>query len=92
MNKAIFLDRDGVVNKFLYEPDGNIMSPSTIEQVEILPKVLEGIKKMSMDYYSIPRVIKRSFSDTGYSPYRVFVKLLRNFSVRKFYMTEKLTI
>jgi D-glycero-D-manno-heptose 1,7-bisphosphate phosphatase len=45
MNKAIFLDREGVINKFFYEVDGNIMSPSKIEQVVVLPKVKEGIKE-----------------------------------------------
>lgn len=46
MNKAVFLDRDGVINEFLYEIDGNIMSPATIEQVRIMPKAKEGIDMM----------------------------------------------
>lgn len=55
-------------------------------------EILEGIEKLAMDYYSISKIIKRSFSNTNYNPYRVFVKIIRNLSVRKFYMTEKLTI
>jgi len=50
MNKVIFIDREGVINKYLYEPDGNIMSPANLEQLEILPYVKEGLmefKKMS---------------------------------------------
>jgi len=43
MNRAVFLDRDGVINEFLYEVDGNIMSPATIEQVKIIPNAKEGI-------------------------------------------------
>ncbi|MDP3881880.1 MAG: HAD-IIIA family hydrolase [Nanoarchaeota archaeon] len=45
MNRAVFLDRDGVINEILYEVDGNIMAPATLEQLKILPNVREGIKK-----------------------------------------------
>jgi radical SAM superfamily enzyme YgiQ (UPF0313 family) len=55
-------------------------------------QIIEGIRKMAMDYYSIPNIIKRSFTNTNHNPYRVFVKFVRNTAVRKFYMTEKLTI
>ena len=55
-------------------------------------QIINGIRKMALDYYSIPNIIKRSFTNTNYSPYRVFVKFIRNASVRKFYLTEKLTI
>lgn len=67
-------------------------------QVNYTPKgltdkqIIDGIQKMAMDYYSIPNIIKRSFTNTNYNPYRVFVKFVRNTAVRKFYMTEKLTI
>ena len=55
-------------------------------------QLLEGIRMMALDYYSVPHCIKRSFTNTNHSLYRVFVKLIRNFSVRSFYMHEKLTI
>jgi len=55
-------------------------------------ELLEGIQRISRDYYSLPNVIKRSFTNTNYSPYRIFIKIIRNLSVRKFYLTEKLTI
>jgi radical SAM superfamily enzyme YgiQ (UPF0313 family) len=55
-------------------------------------QIIDGIKKMATDYYSIPNVIKRSFTNTNYSLYRIFVKIIRNTAVRKFYLTEKLTI
>ena len=55
-------------------------------------QIIDGIKEMALDYYSIPNVIKRSFTNTNYNPYKVFVKLVRNTSIRKFYLTEKLTI
>lgn len=55
-------------------------------------QIIEGIRKIAKDYYSIPNIIKRSFTNTNYSPYRIFVKFVRNTAVRKFYLTEKLSI
>lgn len=46
MNKAIFLDRDGVINEHIYETDGKIMAPANLSQLKILPKVKEGIYKI----------------------------------------------
>ena len=46
MNKAVFIDRDGVINEMLYEPDGNIMSPASLDKVKILPKTKEGISEL----------------------------------------------
>ena len=44
-NKAIFLDRDGVINEIIYEVDGKIMSPAKLNQVRIIEGAKEGIKK-----------------------------------------------
>jgi len=51
-NKAIFLDRDGVINKLIYyQEHGIIDSPFTVEQYEQLPRVGEAIKEFHvMDY------------------------------------------
>jgi histidinol-phosphate phosphatase family protein len=46
MNKAIFLDRDGVINEHIYETDGKIMAPANLEQLKILDKVKEGISML----------------------------------------------
>jgi radical SAM superfamily enzyme YgiQ (UPF0313 family) len=53
-------------------------------------ELLNGIKKMALDFYSYPNLLKRSFSNTNYSAYRIFIKLIRNYAVRKFYTHEKL--
>jgi D-glycero-D-manno-heptose 1,7-bisphosphate phosphatase len=42
-NKAIFLDRDGVLNKAIIK-NRKPYPPSNIEELEILPGVLEGIE------------------------------------------------
>ncbi len=55
-------------------------------------ELLEGIKKMALDYYAIPKIIRRSFRNTNYSLYRIFIKFIRNYAVRRFYINEKLTI
>ena len=50
----------------------------------------EGIKRIARDYYSLPNIVKRSFTNTNFSPYRIFIKIIRNISIRKFYLSEKL--
>jgi radical SAM superfamily enzyme YgiQ (UPF0313 family) len=67
--------------------EGNVnysLENLTVEELK------EGIKRIARDYYSLPNIIKRSFTNTNYSPYRIFIKIIRNISVRKFYLTEKL--
>jgi len=45
-NKAVFFDRDGVINEHIYETDGKLMSPANLEQLKLLPKVKEGLSKI----------------------------------------------
>ena len=44
MKKAIFFDRDGVINK-AYIKDGLPFSPNSLNELEILP----GVKKFILD-------------------------------------------
>jgi len=45
-NKAIFLDRDGVINEVVYHKEmGIVDSPFTIEQFKILPEVCKAINR-----------------------------------------------
>lgn len=45
-NRAVFLDRDGVINEIIYHQDiGIIDSPFTVEQFKLLPNVGEAINK-----------------------------------------------
>lgn len=46
MRKAIFLDRDGTLND-------DTMYPHKIEHFELLPGVIEGLKKLSKEYIFI---------------------------------------
>jgi len=43
MNKAVFLDRDGVINKLVDRGNGEFTSPHRLEEVEYYPKVDEAI-------------------------------------------------
>ena len=44
MTRAVFLDRDGVVNELVYyEGHGTVDSPFTVEQFRLLPGVMEEL-------------------------------------------------
>ncbi len=43
---AVFLDRDGVLNRALVGADGIPRPPKTVEQVEILPRVPEALERL----------------------------------------------
>ena len=45
MKKAVFLDRDGVINKTIIE-DGLPSSPNSFDELEILPSVKESILRL----------------------------------------------
>lgn len=46
MRKAVFLDRDGTLNE-------DTLYPHKIEHFKILPRVIEGLRKLSKDYIFI---------------------------------------
>jgi histidinol phosphatase-like enzyme len=52
MKKAIFLDRDGVIN-CLVERGGQMVSPRKIEDFELLPNVHIAIEKLKQKYPAI---------------------------------------
>jgi D-glycero-D-manno-heptose 1,7-bisphosphate phosphatase len=68
-NKAIFLDRDGVVNELIYyEEMGIVDSPFTTDQFKLFPDTGKAIKKLKKLGYKIiivsnqPGVAKGNFS------------------------------
>jgi D-sedoheptulose 7-phosphate isomerase len=43
-SKAVFLDRDGVINRYVYHPEfGTVDTPANPDQFDLLPGVAEGI-------------------------------------------------
>ena len=45
MNKAVFLDRDGVINKPIIV-DGKSYAPRVLKDFKIFPKVKDDVKKL----------------------------------------------
>ena len=75
--KAIFLDRDGVINELIYyQEQGIVDSPFTVEQFRLLPVVGEAIKRLhAMDYKVIlvsnqPGIAKGSLSEEAFEEIR----------------------
>ena len=67
--RAVFLDRDGVINKILFHQDiGVIDSPFTVQQFELLPGVGEAISSLNSMGFKVvvvsnqPGVAKGHFS------------------------------
>ena len=52
-------------------------------------ELLEGIKRISLEFFSVKNCIKRSFRNIGFNPAKVISKLVSNFAVRAFYINEK---
>jgi len=59
--KAIFLDRDGVINKPVYDTNRKIYRPPwTVSETEIMPFVFESLKQLSNNGYSLFLVTNQS--------------------------------
>ena len=79
--KAVFLDRDGVINELIYYPEqGIIDSPFTVEQFRLLPGVGEAIKKLCETGYKVilvsnqPGIAKGNLSEETFEEIRSKMK------------------
>jgi len=54
-------------------------------------ELIEGIKRISDDFYSIKNILKRSINSKGSSPINFFAQFASGMSIRHFYKTEKFT-
>jgi D,D-heptose 1,7-bisphosphate phosphatase len=53
-NKAVFLDRDGVINEVVYHKEmGIVDSPFTVDQFKLLPDVAKAINKFHEQGYKV---------------------------------------
>lgn len=76
--KAIFLDRDGVINPFVYyQEQGIIDSPFTVEQFRLLPGVGEAIKKFREMNYKVILVSNQPGIAKGNLSEETFVEIRR---------------
>src|SRR3989344_610189 len=64
--RAIFLDRDGVLNEILYEDDGKLISPCNLSQLKIIKGVKEGINEMRKLGFKIIGVTNQPGISFGY--------------------------
>jgi D-sedoheptulose 7-phosphate isomerase len=51
-NRAVFLDRDGVINR-AFVRNGKPFPPATLAELEVLPGVLEGMQALKQDGYKL---------------------------------------
>jgi len=70
VNRAVFLDRDGVINRVILR-DGLPYSPATLEDLEILPGVSESIRELRDAEFRI--IIATNQPDVGRGSQRVEV-------------------
>ena len=79
MNKAVFLDRDGVINEVCYDDDRGIYSATTVEEFNVLPCVKEAIAILKEHGFVIIVVTNQPGVAFGYikkeDVYRIDVKL-----------------
>lgn len=76
MNKAVFLDRDGVINELIYNPEqGLVDSPFTALQFHLLPRVPEAIKAFHKKGFKIVVVSNQPNIAKGYQTRAAFKQI-----------------
>ena len=76
MNRAVFLDRDGVINELVYcEEHGIIDSPFTVDQLELFPWAGEAIRKLSEAGYKVVIVSNQPGIAKGYLSWKAFKEI-----------------
>jgi len=69
MNRAVFVDRDGVINDMVYdEEEGRVTSPVSARQLRVFPYVASVVKRLREEGFMVivisnqPGVAKRQFT------------------------------
>ncbi|NQT74333.1 MAG: HAD family hydrolase [Chloroflexi bacterium] len=76
MNKAIFLDRDGVINELVYYPDHGIVdSPFSVDHLRIYPWASEAICKLREMGFKVILVSNQPGVAKGFFPYGTFEEI-----------------
>ena len=84
-------EKEGRITKYdwsQYEEGKVNFKPKKMSEDELL----EGITRISHEFYSIPNCVRRSLDVRPFNPVRFFARLMINMSVRSFYMREKFPI
>jgi len=76
MSKAVFLDRDGVINELIYYPEQGIVdSPFTPEQFRLFPWAGKSIKQLSKAGYKVIVVSNQPGIAKGYLSRKGFERI-----------------
>lgn len=76
MKRAVFLDRDGVINELVYyEEQGIVDSPFTAEQMKLFSWVGEAIKKLTEVGYKVVIVSNQPGMAKGHLSWQTFEKI-----------------
>jgi len=76
MSRAVFLDRDGVINELVYCPEqGIIDSPFTVEQLRFFPWAGEAVRKLSEAGYKVIVVSNQPGIAKGHLSRETFEKI-----------------
>jgi D,D-heptose 1,7-bisphosphate phosphatase len=74
--RAVFLDRDGVINELVYHQEvGVIDSPFTVEQFRLLPGVGDAIKRLREGGYKVVLVSNQPGIAKGHMSTETFAKI-----------------
>lgn len=81
MNRAVFLDRDGVINELIYYPEhGVVDSPFTVEQFRLIPGVCEAINRFHELGFKVIIVSNQPGMAKGYLSQETFDKIRKKTS------------
>lgn len=86
MNKAVFLDRDGVINRAIIL-EGKPFPPPTIEELEILPGVEQALSSLRRNGYMLIVVTNQPDVSRGKTS-RESVDLINEFLLTKLSIDE----
>jgi D-glycero-D-manno-heptose 1,7-bisphosphate phosphatase len=76
MNRAVFLDRDGVINELVYHEDqGIIDSAFTVEQLKLFPWASEAIKKLTEAGYKVVVISNQPGIAKGHLSWQAFSEI-----------------
>jgi len=76
VNKAVFLDRDGVINELIYYPEHGIVdSPFSPKQFSLLPKVAKAIVKFHELGFKVVVASNQPSVAKGYLSKETFTKI-----------------
>ena len=79
MKKIMIVDDEEDFRKML-----NLMLKKLTQE-----ELIDGIKRIAFDFYSIKSIFRRSFLNKELNPINSFSRFISNMSIRSFYYREK---